>query len=199
MPEPMSTAVAHPSAAKVKGTLFLARMKFLRARGKEQCDLVLARLPSADRTLLEGVLLPSSWYPAELLARLEAAIAAVLARGDRKVLFAELGRFSADVNLRGVQRPYLREGDPHHILSCVPRMYLSQHGSGVRTYRKTGDKAAAITSVCESPSPDECLTAIGWLQRAVELSGGRDVKVTEPRCRARGAEECEYVVTWDGP
>ena len=199
MPEPPAPEVAAPPGSKVKGTLFIARMKFLRARSQAECERVLERLPPGDRTTLSGVLLPSSWYPADLLARLEAAIAAVLARGDRKVLFLEMGRFSADVNLRGVQRPYLREGDPHHILSCVPRMYLSQHGAGVRSYRREGDGGAVITSVSESASTEECLTALGWLQRAVELSGGRAVKVSEAQCRSRGAPHCEYVVAWEGP
>jgi uncharacterized protein YjhX (UPF0386 family) len=49
----------------------------------------------------------------------------------------------------------------------------------------------------ESVTETDCLTVMGWHQRAVELSGGTNVKVTHPLCRAKGAPHCEYRITWD--
>lgn len=183
----------------VKGTLLIARMKYLRARGPDDADRVLRRMSQADQQTLRGILLPSSWYPADLLLRLEMTIVALLARGERRELFVDMGRFTADTNLgpSGTQRPYLRESDPHFVLKNVPRMYATQHSDGTRTYTQDGARAAIIRTVSgEVPDPEDCLTAIGWLRRAVELSGGRVVTVDEVRCRARGADCCEYVCRW---
>lgn len=183
----------------VKGTLVIARMKYLRSRGVESAERVLKRMSSADQAVLRGMLLPSTWYPADLLLRLEMTIVAILSKGDRKELFLDMGRFSAETNLgpNGVQRPYLREGDPHYLLRNVPRMYAAQHSEGVRNYEQMGLKAAAIRTVSgDAPNVEDCLTTVGWLQRAVELSGGRIVTVEETRCRAKGADACEYVCRW---
>ena len=186
--------------ANVKGTLVIARMKYLTAQGHEASERVLRRLTQADQSVLRGMLLPSTWYPADLLARLEMTIAAVLARGDRGALFLGMGQFSADTNLgtNGVQRPYLREGDPHFLLANVPRMYASQHTAGVRSYQQTGPQSAIIRTASEGGEvdADDCLTAVGWLRRAIELSGGKAVTVDEARCRAKGAEACEFVCKW---
>ena len=53
----------------VKGTLIIARMKYLRSRGTESAERVLKRMSAADQAVLRGMLLPSTWYPADLLLR----------------------------------------------------------------------------------------------------------------------------------
>ncbi len=196
-PDPRSGGAG--DASKVKGTLLLARIRYLTAAGPASREAVLGRVPAADRAILGGIVLPSSWYPAAVMARFETAIAAILAQGDRSRLFVDLGRFSADANLGpgGVQRPYLREGDPHFVLRHVPRMYGTQHSAGQRTYEATGPTSAVIRSEgAPGLTPEDCLTTLGWLQRAIALSGGREPRVTEGECAARGAARCEYLCEW---
>jgi hypothetical protein len=174
-------------------------MKHLRARGPEETERVLRRLSAEDQQVLRGMLLPSSWYSADIVSRLETAVVALISHGDRRELFLDLGRFSADANLgpKGVQRPYVREGDPHFLLRNVPRMYSAQHSDGVRTYEQTSTTGAIIRTMDGGEvSVDDCLTTVGWLRRAIELSGGRIVTVDETQCRARGAGCCEYACRW---
>jgi uncharacterized protein (TIGR02265 family) len=198
----MDTAAKQPgrdaATGKVKGTLVLARMKYLKAQGADSAERVLKRMSQQDQAVLRGMLLPSSWYAADLLGRLETTIAAVLARGDRRALFLDLGQFAADTNLgpKGVQRPYLRENDPQYLLHNVPKMYSTQHSAGARTYEQDGPKAAVIRTVDGDADPEDCYTAVGWLRRAIELSGGRSVNVVETQCRARGAAVCEFRCSW---
>jgi uncharacterized protein (TIGR02265 family) len=127
-------------------------------------------------------------------------IAAVLAQGDRRALFVDMGQFSADTNLGtgGVQRPYLRQDDPHFLLRNVPRMYAAQHSTGTRSYEQTGAKSAVVRTLADGGEvdADDCLTAIGWLKRAIELSGGSSVRVDETRCAAKGAPCCEFACSW---
>ncbi len=199
MPFAAATPKRTPVTGNVKGTLVISRMKYLRAQGPDASERVLKRLSQADQGVVRGMLLPSSWYPVDVLMRLEMTIAAVLARGDRRALFVDMGHFSADTNLgpNGVQRPFLREGDPHFLLQNVPRMYATQHSTGTRTYEQAGPRAAVIRTVSgEAPDTEDCFTAVGWLKRAVELSGGRTVSVAETQCRARGGTCCEYVCSW---
>lgn len=188
------------TAGTVKGTLLIARMKYLRAQGQESVERVLRSLSAEDQQVLRGMLLPSTWYEADLLTRLEATIAIVLAKGDRKALFLDMGHFAADTNLgpKGVQRPYLRPDDPHFLLRNVPRMYATQHSGGTRTYEHSGARSAIVRTLSQGGevNPDDCLTAVGWLRRAIELSGGKSVTVEETQCRARGAPCCEYLCNW---
>jgi hypothetical protein len=125
--------------------------------------------------------------------------AAIVSSGDQRALFLEMGRYTAQTNLgpTGVQRAYVRSGDPHFILSNVPRMYVTQHTDGNRTYEKVATHAAIIRSYdAEKPRMEDCLTTVGWLARAIECSGGREVQVEEKVCRAKGATHCEFHCRW---
>ena len=184
---------------RVKGTLIAARLRFLKARGPEMFDRVVNRMGAEDQTMLRGMVLPSSWYPADLLQRLEMTAAAIVSSGDQRALFLEMGRYTAQTNLgpTGVQRAYVRPDDPHFILSNVPRMYVTQHTDGNRTYEKVASHAAIIRSYdAEKPRTEDCLTTVGWMARAIECSGGREVQVEEKLCRAKGATHCEFHCRW---
>ncbi|HSM91527.1 MAG TPA: TIGR02265 family protein [Anaeromyxobacteraceae bacterium] len=185
---------------KVKGTILVSRMKYLRVQGRDAVGAVLDRLTAEDRDLLDGMLLlPSAWYAAGILKRLDGAITAALAKGERSAMLLDLGQFSADTTLGpgGVLRPWLRDDDPHALLREVPRIHASQHGAGRRTYERIGERAAVVrTLASDGFEGDDCLTTVGWLKRAIELSGGRQVHVAELTCLSRGAPCCEYLCEW---
>lgn len=192
-------SMAERDGRRVKGTLVAARLRFLRARGTDEAERVLNRMSADDQAILRGMVLPSSWYSADLLQRLELTAAAIVANGDPKALFVEMGRYAAQANLgpTGVQRAYVRRDDPHFLLSNVPRMYVTQHNDGSRTYEKIADRAAVIRSYDgEPPRPEDCLTTIGWMGRAIEYSGGREVHVEEKLCRSKGSAHCEFHCRW---
>jgi hypothetical protein len=63
-----------------------------------------------------------------------------------------------------------------------------------RSYEKTSARSAVLRTVgAESVTETDCLTIIGWHQRAIEMSGGRDACVEHPKCRTRGNGYCEYL------
>jgi len=198
-PVPTTQLSPERDGRRVKGTLIAARLRFLRARGPEMFDRVVNRMSAEDQVTLRGMVLPSSWYPTDLLQRLEMTAAAIVARGDQRALFMEMGRYTAQTNLgpTGVQRAYVRRDDPHFILSNVPRMYVTQHTDGNRQYEKVSERAAVIRSYeTESVRVEDCLTTIGWMSSAIECSGGREVQVEETLCRAKGATHCEFHCRW---
>lgn len=187
-----------PGSARIKGGILIARLRFLRDRGGEPLVArVLERLPPDDRRVLTGQVLHVSWYPLDLNLRLDDAIAAELSPGDRKGIFLEMGRASADVNLAGPHKAYVRVGDPHSLLSKAPVIYKSYYETGNRTYERLGDTSAVLrTFDAELTAPADCLTVVGWHERAIELCGGKKVRVTETDCRHRGGKCCEYRCEW---
>jgi len=184
--------------SRIRGHVLLSRLKYVRdVAGEAGLQKVLAALAAPDRDVLTGMIPLVSWYPAELNLRLDAAIGAVLSPRDKNHLFRELGRASAEKNLKGVHRTYVREGDPHYLLAASPLIYAAYYAVGRRTCEKTGERSAVLrTYQAENVTAADCLTVVGWHERAIELCGGRDVKVVETQCRTRGADCCEYRCEW---
>ena len=185
---------------KVKGTLLIARMKFVLSRGEVDAERVLKRLSAEDQAMLRGMLLPSSWYPAGAAASGSSGRRPrSWSKGRPAQLFLEMGRFTASTNLApdGAQRPFVREGDPHFLLENVPRIYASQHS--LRPPRPTRGPASRRRSSATS-------TRSGRRRRVPDdagLAGARrgdlpaDARWPEERqCRGRGAAHCEFRVAW---
>jgi uncharacterized protein (TIGR02265 family) len=184
--------------ARVGGNIILARRSFVQQRGGDALwEKVLAHLPVDDAKALRRTLLVTTTYPLSTNLKLDEAIARELYPADGKRAFLEMGRSSADVNLTGPQKAFVRAGDPHHLLSFAETIYAYYYAEGRRTYEKTGPKTATlVTYDAPAATPGDCLTVVGWHQRAIELSGGKEVQVVETRCRSRGDLVCEYRCSW---
>ena len=182
-------------AAKVKGSIVRSRLDVLRARGV--FDEVMALLPDADRAVWTGMVLAVSWYSSDMSQRLDAATAKVLGGNDPRKAYLEMGRASADANLASVHKAYVRAGNPHHLLSCAPAIYKQYYDTGHRTYEQLSPTSGVLrTFNAENVTANDCLTVVGWHERAIELCGGADVRVRETLCRARGDAHCEYACSW---
>lgn len=182
---------------KVKGTLVVAVTKLLRARGIDPA-VVIDRLPEADREVLRGILLPTGWYSRELFARLAVEAANVLSPACPEDAFTEMGHFSANVNFGpgGARRAFIHGGDPHYVLAALPRFHTAVYNTGMRTYQSAGERAAIIRHEDTARGFPHCRWTTGFLRGIVELSGGKDVRAVETRCRYSGAPSCEYRVDW---
>jgi uncharacterized protein (TIGR02265 family) len=190
--------VTDGTGSRIKGGVLISRLNMLRQHGGQvRVDEVLRRLPPEDQAVLRKMILPIAWYPMELNLRLDSAIAEVLSPEDKRRAFIDMGRASAEESLHGAQHVFVRPGDPQFLLSQAPQIYRFYYAVGSRTYEKTGPKGAVLrTFGAENVTEADCLTIIGWHERAIELSGGRSVSVAHPLCRARGAPHCEYHCTW---
>lgn len=190
--------VTEGTGSRIKGGVLISRLNMLRQHGGQvRVDEVLRRLPPEDQAVLRKMILPIAWYPMELNLRLDSAIAEVLSPEDKRRAFIDMGRASAEESLHGAQHVFVRPGDPQFLLSQAPQIYRFYYAVGSRTYEKTGPRSAVLrTFGAENVTEADCLTIIGWHERAIELSGGRSVSVSHPQCRARGAPHCEYHCMW---
>jgi uncharacterized protein (TIGR02265 family) len=184
------------SHGNVKGAAIQSRLEFVRDRGGEPAvQRVLARLSEDDRKACAHVM-PGMWYPFDLNDRLDEAIAAETGIGDG--VFLLMGEKSAVHNLGAVHRAFIDQRDPHGLLRRSAQIYQTYYDIGHRTYERLGDKKAKLTTwESATMSKHDCLTVVGWHRKAIEMCGGSKVRVTETKCRAEGAEVCEYICEWE--
>jgi uncharacterized protein (TIGR02265 family) len=183
-----------PPGARAKASVLVARLEFIRQAGV--ADKVLAKLGADDATLLRDTILPTAWYPLELHVRLDRTIAEVLSPDDPERVFKQMGRASAEKNLGGPHRAFLR-ANPQSFLANAQAILNIYYDRGRRTYERTGERSATLrTYGVEGLMRTECLTNCGWHERAIELCGGRKAHVEETVCSGEGSEFCEYKCSW---
>lgn len=184
-------------SARIKGTILLSRKSLVSERfGPEQLDSVIASLPPADQGLLRGMILPLSWYPAETCFRFDAAIIKIIG-GNAQRAFRELGRKSAEDNLARFQAGFIRGKTPLTFLAQTPAIYRLYYEVGSREFTKSSETSGVLTTHgAESVTAADCLTVMGWHERALEMVGAKKPVLTHPTCRAEGATTCVYNVAW---
>jgi predicted hydrocarbon binding protein len=134
-----------------------------------------------------------AWYDIRIELTLDKAIAKAISPNA----FLDLGRTSAEKNLKQYQSDFVEPGNPHGVLSFAPQIYRLYYDVGRRTYEKLGPKHAVLrTFDAKTVTEEDCQTVVGWHERAIELSGGTAVKVKETQCRTRGHQHCEYECMW---
>jgi uncharacterized protein (TIGR02265 family) len=183
------------SKGNVKGGAIKARLDLVRERGGDAAvERVLARLPEADRQACAHVM-TGMWYPFAMNERLDEAVAAELGIGEQAFLL--IGEKSATQNLGAAHRAFIVDRDAHGLLRRAAQIYQMYYDTGRRTYEKLGDTKAQLTTWESATfSKHDCLTVVGWHRKAIEMCGGKNVRVTETQCRANGASVCEYVCEW---
>jgi uncharacterized protein (TIGR02265 family) len=182
-------------SGRVKGGGLQSRLEFVRDHhGEAGVERVMKRLSAADQEALQQIL-TGGWYPFELNDRLDRAVAAEMGMGDK--VFLLMGAKSATHNLGKAHKVFITDKDPHGLLKRTAQIYQAYYDTGRRTYERAGDTKAVLTTWDSATySAADCLTIVGWHTNAIEMCGGKDVKVIETKCRARGAAVCEYVCEW---
>jgi hypothetical protein len=182
-------------AIRANGTVFKSMYMFAaRNFGEEAVQRCLYALPPRDRELLTGAS-AVGWYPVAAVFRFLRAVDSNCGSGDLK-LCHDVGRFAADWQLNSFHKIFLRFKSPAWLFDKGTRLFNQYYDGG--RFEIAAPQPGRISGRLHDFIADEafCARERGWIERAIELTGGRGASVTEPRCRNKGDSFCEYVATF---
>ena len=185
-------------AVEVKGTAIISILLFIKERfsvgGLNQW--IDALTPEA-RKVYQASVLVSSWYPLkELLIEPLRKMGDLFYAGDLKGA-RESGRFSADYSLKGIYKIFVKLGSPEFMLrraGTILPIYDTPSEMRVVECRK----GQGIMQVTQSPDMDQGLEIriAGWMERALEISGGKQPNLKITKSLTAGDPLSEFVATW---
>ena len=148
------------------------------------------------RSVVEHGAVRATWYPFEMFVELNERIDKMFGKGDLARV-KELGRYGADANLTTIYRLFYKVGTVQWILSRASRLWGLHYDAGRMIVRAPGGREVELEIVdYDTPHRTHCLSVEGWIERSVELSGGKEVQLEELDCRARGDARCRMRVRW---
>ena len=184
--------------ANVKGSALASRVSWVQlGHGAAGMQKLLAACTPALREAIESGVKMARWYPFEQFIELNEVIDRSFGRGDLS-LVRLLGRHGADANLTTIYRLFYKVGTPHWILGRAVRLWSAHYDSGYLEVQNRGIHGTALKiRGFETPHPVHCLSVLGWCERSIELSGGKQTQGAETLCRTRGDEVCQIEATWE--
>jgi len=168
---------------KVKGSMILDYVKVIRANKEKNWE---PYLEPQDWDIIEGKILPSSWYPYETFQRIGLAIFREIAKSDLDTV-RQFGRHSIK-NFLNIYKTIIVPGDPGASLEKLAsnqRLYM-EGDFGIEVAAKGGDWLKYRIKAPPGEKDSEQLEAYahqlaGSAEEIVLQAGGRDVAVSVER------------------
>jgi hypothetical protein len=187
---------------QVKGSTLVPRINYLKAHDPGGVwDRFLAGLTRECADQVTSGLMTHEWYPLDHYVQISRGIDRILGRGDLKLVW-ELGRYSAEEALKGIYKVFLKIGSPEFVVSAAATIWKQYYDTGRLSILKEdaadGRKHYRLTVQGFQQEDDAIWLSIGgWIERTLELSGARRVKVEWSRQGLRPGVNCEYACSWE--
>jgi len=184
------------SSPRIKGLSLMHLNDYMReTHGEEGYHRLLAALPPNVAETLKGAF-GHEWYPLATLVECEKTFVDMFHGGDvtKTALF---GKYDCARQI-GIYRVVLRHLNTDFLVKRGPLIWKNYMDSGECVSRETGDRIFEITLSGYDPMHRvHCYDAAGSFQGAVEVCGGKSVRVEHPTCRLEGGKACVYVCRWE--
>lgn len=182
--------------AKFKGSVFESTRMFAEHEfGEGAHARVMNELSPSEREVLDNVQV-LDWVPVEPVLEYHYALDRLYGNGDLSVCTAA-GRFSAGWAINTVLKVFVRFRSPVWLVEKATSVWSRYHDSGRWEIEKLpGHRITGQLKDFQVHDLAFCARLRGWLQGAVELTGGKHAMVTEPRCVNNGHACCAFSMVW---
>ena len=180
----------------VKGSPIRSLLSFIdQELTDEQRDELFQRMPPEYARRLQETILATDTVPVVMLNRLTEEAAAV--KGEPMERFAaRAGRAAASEAFAGVYRVFALVLTPTALLSKAARIWGSLYNRGELLVEAQSERSAHLSLVNFPTEPAACARITGWIERMTELTGARQTRITQTKCRAHGETACEWDIEW---
>jgi hypothetical protein len=172
-----------------KGTVVVEAVKALLAQRERAQEALAPRL----RHYLDDKIVLASWYPLEDYIDLLRVMARI--GGGRQSPCEQMGRDAARSHMQGTYSRLNKSADRKAAMTLASSMYDSGE---LRVVEREPGRAVMEMVGFALPSREVCETFTGYQSERMILLGFEDISVKHTRCRALGAPNCFWELTWKG-
>jgi len=183
--------------AKVSATILQAHLSWAEEKwGHEAGAKLAAMLDDETRPLIDKSLALQEQILFRDLVRIARGIATA-AGGDHEMVYYELGRHSARLNLGGAYKSFVPE-TPHRFFEQMTFLHRTFQNFGRSTYEKLDPRSCRIRIEDYAEySPMFCISGRGYYEEALRMmKAPGPITVTENSCQCAGDPQCVFDLKW---
>jgi hypothetical protein len=184
---------------EVKGTAVKSLKDFVENNYRNQYNNWIDSMPEPSKEIMKGAIFANNWYPMnDAVINPSKAVAKMFFSNDEKEAAFQMGRYSAEVGLKGVYKIFIMIAKPGYIMQRANRVFQSYYSpSNMEVFSSNDNEIIThITNFAEPSSIIEYRIA-GWKQKALELTHCRNVKVVVTKSLTKGDNVTEFTMSWD--
>lgn len=183
---------------QVKGTAVQTIPQFVKEKfGADAFKNWIDSLPAATKEIFQSQVLSPNWYPLkEAIIDSTKSICDLFYKGKMDGAL-ELGKFSAECSLKGIYKLFVKLGTPEFIVGKAGTIFTTYYQPSVMEISSKGNKTITV-SITKFDEPNSIIEyrIKGWIQRALEISGAKNVDVQITKTMTNNATSTDFKITW---
>ncbi len=183
---------------KAKGTAVKSIESFIKEKHSEQYNDWLHALPEASRKLFINGIKTNEWYDVnQAIINPTQKMMELFFRNDIKGAW-ENGRYGAEKALKGIYKIYVKATTPYHIIDRAGRAFAAYYSdSDISTQNKQKNSVDFIIEYMPIANDIIEHRIGGWCQKALEISGCKNVQVRIVESLTRKDKRTLYKLSWE--
>ncbi len=182
---------------RTKGTTVKSIQNFVKDKWPNKYNDWLENLPPESRKVLEGTILATQWYPLKEGAVLPTYHLKMFYDNNSLKAAWEAGRHSAESSLTGVYKIFVKLANPGYIIKRASKIMATYYENAILETGETTKNSVAL-NITKFEDLDKMIEhrIAGWIEKALELSGCKDIKIRITKSMTKGDAISEYKVSW---
>jgi predicted hydrocarbon binding protein len=182
----------------LKGQMVISTIKFLKTQfGEEKYKEVLARMSAVSRKVIEANIMYGQMVPIKPYIDLITVADQHLGKGNY-ALCRRIGNVVAEEGIPKLYKVFVTNADPMFAINRLPNFWSHMYDSGkLTTQMETKNIVSVHIEGFVDAHKAYCWKVLGYFEKMLELAGGKNVRITETRCRTSGENECVYAIAWE--
>jgi len=182
----------------VKGAAVVSTKAFVEAKYENELIKWLSNLPEVSQKIYTQKINESKWYSLKDAFIIPTQIMLKMFYDNNLQGAYELGSFSAEKGLTGIYKVFVKMGSPSFIISRAAKVFSSYYkDTSIKVLSST--KKSVILMIDDFPEYADVVEKriIGWIDKALEISGCENVKTQVVHSLLSGDPFSELFTTWD--
>ncbi len=183
---------------EVKGTAIKTTRDFIKTKYPGQYNAWFNSLPPGSKVLYESALDATGWYPLNdaYIVPIHKVIE-MFYHHDAKTGGEELGKYSAEVALKGFYKVFLLVASPTFLIQRASKIFTTFYQPSTIAVEVVNANSA-ILKILDFSGIDEALEyrIAGWILKALELANCREPRYEIRSALSKGDKETDIIYCW---
>ncbi len=164
---------------EIKGTAVKATPDFVKEKFGPKYNEWLKSLPEQSRKIIDQPIYATTWYSLMDSVIIPTQKAGDLFyNGDYNKAAHEIGRYSAEIALKGIYKIFVRVSSPHFVLSRASSIFSAYYQPADIRVIESAEKRAVIQLSKFHPNEKLIMNRIaGWIEKTLEITLKSALKV----------------------
>jgi hypothetical protein len=184
---------------EIKGTAVIAIRDYVKMNYKEKYNEWIGSLPEDSRQIYNSAIDSSKWYPLQYGGIVPTKLLGdMFYKGDHKNGAWTSGSYSAEKALTGIYKIFVKASTPSYIVDRASRVFSTYYRPCEMSLISKKERGVLI-QISQMTNSDEVIEyrIAGWIQKALEISGAKNIQITFPKSITKGDSVTEMEINWE--